>query len=80
MPYCIIHRVLHHKLHNFVILNIVVREEAARALVSAKFFWPQDGDKCTVTCGASKMASDLVMPIIGDGGKDGNFEVENSTQ
>jgi hypothetical protein len=60
--------------------DVKVREESARALVSAKFFWPQDGDKCTVTCGASKMASDLVMPIIGDGGKDGNFEVENSTQ
>ena len=26
------------------------------------------------------MASDLVMPIIGDDGRDGNFEVENSTQ
>ena len=26
------------------------------------------------------MASDLVMPIIGDAGKDGNFEGETSTQ
>ena len=58
----------------------LVREEASHALVSANFFWPQDGDKCTITCGASKMASDLVMPIIGDAGKDGNFEGETSTQ
>ena len=57
-----------------------VREEAARNLVSANFFWPQDGDKCTVICGASKMASDLLMPIIGEANKDGNFEAENSTQ
>ena len=51
-----------------------VREEAAKNLISAKFFWPQDGnfDNCTVTKAASKMASKLLLPIIGNEVPDSN--------
>ena len=42
-----------------------VREKAAKALTKATFYWPQDGDKCTITSAATKMASQLLLPIIG---------------
>ena len=44
-----------------------VRQEAAEAFVKAEFYWPQDCNlgKCTVTSAAVKMASELLLPIIG---------------
>ena len=44
-----------------------VRLEAAEAIVKSDFYWPQDCNlgKCTVTSAAVKMASDLLLPIIG---------------
>ena len=44
-----------------------VRLEAAEAVVKSDFYWPQDCNlgKCTVTSAAVKMASDLLLPIIG---------------
>ena len=45
-----------------------VREEAARGLIAAQFFWPQDyggNQNCTVSTAASKMARELLLPIIG---------------
>lgn len=44
-----------------------VRQEAAEAIVQSKFYWPQDCNlgKCTVTSAVVKMASDLLLPIIG---------------
>ena len=44
-----------------------VRQGAAEAFVKAEFYWPQDCNlgKCTVTSAAVKMASDLLLPIIG---------------
>lgn len=43
-----------------------VRSEAAKSLIEASFFWPQDGsDKCTVTRSATLMAEKLLIPIIG---------------
>ena len=43
-----------------------VREKAATALTKAHFYWPQDGDKCSITSAATKMASKLLLPIIGE--------------
>ena len=44
-----------------------VRLEAAEAIVKSDFYWSQDCNlgKCTVTSAAVKMASDLLLPIIG---------------
>ncbi len=55
--------------------DIRVREEAAEAVVTSSFHWPQDfgldnANDSTVTCAAIKMASDLLLPIIGETSKD----------
>ena len=54
-----------------------VRLEAAEAVVKSDFYWPQDCNlgKCTVTSAAVKMASDLLLPIIGQR----NFDEEQKS-